>query len=218
MITNSTDVSFTQETIQEYAKCKFSCEYFLTNYCYLKHPVHEKVIFNLYEYQKETLSRFENNNHNIVLKGRQLGLSSLIAGYSLWLALFSNEENILAVTYNNIAAEGLLVKVKYMYSHLPTWLQTPVIESSPYLIKFANGSQFKAATNIDDTSLLSLLVLDEAAYMDNVNDTLNRARTNLLKNGKIIINSTPNGINNQFYEEWVSAHTGNNNFIPTTLS
>ena len=64
---------------KEYQKCAKDPTYFLKKYCVVQHPMKGKVPFHLYEYQEASLKTFENHRFNIVLKARQLGLSTLTA-------------------------------------------------------------------------------------------------------------------------------------------
>ena len=82
---------------EEFKKCATSAEYFLSKYSYIQHPIRGRVLFDLYKYQKNALIDFESNDYNIVLKGRQIGISTLVAGYALWLMLFHNDKNILVI-------------------------------------------------------------------------------------------------------------------------
>ena len=39
------------------------------------------------EYQKDAIRQYQTDRFNIILKGRQLGFTTLIAAYALWLIL-----------------------------------------------------------------------------------------------------------------------------------
>ena len=67
---------------QEYVKCANDPVYFLKKYCVVQHPIKGKIPFNLYPFQEDTISDFVTSRFNIILKARQLGISTLTAGYS----------------------------------------------------------------------------------------------------------------------------------------
>ena len=73
---------------EEYIKCAASPAYFMKKYCYIQHPKRGRIQFNLYPFQERVLTLFQENPYSIVLKSRQLGISTLAAGYSLWLMMF----------------------------------------------------------------------------------------------------------------------------------
>ena len=104
---------------KEYMKCALDCEYFLKKYSYIQVPNKGRQLFDLYDYQTETLNAFHDHRYNIVLKGRQIGISTLIAGYSLWRMLFKKDEQILVIAIKQEVAKNLVTKVKFMHSLLP---------------------------------------------------------------------------------------------------
>ena len=76
---------------QEYLKCVQDPIHFMRKYCTIQHPKKGKMKFDLYPFQEQCLTDFNNNRYNIILKARQLGISTLSAGYSLWMMLFQND-------------------------------------------------------------------------------------------------------------------------------
>ena len=64
-------------------------------YLFLHHQL--QILFDLYDFQEDVLSDFQNERYNIILKARQLGLSTLTGGYSLWLMLFHQDKNVLVI-------------------------------------------------------------------------------------------------------------------------
>ena len=57
------------------------------------------------------LSEFKDNRYNIILKSRQLGISTLTAGYSLWMMLFNADKNILCIV-NSLAIDKYKLKLQ----------------------------------------------------------------------------------------------------------
>ena len=94
----------------EYIKCAKDPVYFMKKYCVVQHPIKGKVPFHLYDYQEKTLQTFDDYRFNIVLKARQLGLSTLTAGYSLWMMTFHNDKNILVIATKQDTAKNLELK------------------------------------------------------------------------------------------------------------
>ena len=80
---------------QEYVKCANDPVHFMRKYCVIQHPIRGKISFDLYPFQEKTLNSLKDNDHNIILKSRQLGISTLMAGYGLWLMTFHLDKNIL---------------------------------------------------------------------------------------------------------------------------
>ena len=80
---------------REYVKCVESPQHFMRKYCTIQHPKRGKMKFDLYDYQDDMVNQFKSHRYNIILKSRQLGISTLSAGYSLWMMLFNQDKNIL---------------------------------------------------------------------------------------------------------------------------
>jgi hypothetical protein len=205
---------------EEYKKCAVSPDYFLTKYSYIQHPVRGRMLFDLYDYQKQSLNDFEAKDYNIILKGRQIGISTLVAGYALWLLLFHNDKNVLVIATKQETAKNLVTKVRFMHSNLPVWLRGSVITDNKLSLQFANGSQIKAVASSKDagrSEALSLLILDEAAFIDDADIIWTAASSTLSTGGKAILLSTPNGVGNFFHKMWQQAESKENNFNPILL-
>jgi hypothetical protein len=47
---------------KEYDKCKKNPIYFIMNYCVISHPIKGNLPFKLFDYQKELVKKFEDEN------------------------------------------------------------------------------------------------------------------------------------------------------------
>ena len=63
----------------------------------IQHPQRGRINFHLYPFQEKVLKLLGDNPYSIILKSRQLGISTLSAGYSLWLMTFHKDKNILCI-------------------------------------------------------------------------------------------------------------------------
>jgi hypothetical protein len=217
---NTTAEQLRERIKQEYKKCAISPDYFLSKYCFIQHPIRGRVLFDLYKYQKDALSDFQNHDYNIVLKGRQIGISTLVAGYSMWLMLFHRDKNILVIATKQETAKNLVTKVRFMHQNLPVWLRGEIITDNKLSLQFVNGSQIKAVASSKDagrSEALSLLILDEAAFIDDADIIWTAASSTLSTGGCAILLSTPNGVGNFFHKMWQQAETKTNNFNPILL-
>ena len=93
------------------------------------------------EFNKATLEEYQKNDYNIILKSRQLGISTLSAAYSLWLMLFQNDKNVLVIATTKDTAKNLITKTRVMYDGLPVWLKTQIVQNNKLSLIFKNGSQ-----------------------------------------------------------------------------
>ena len=204
----------------EFSKCAKDPVHFMRKYCYIQHPHKGKIKFNLYPFQETALTSLRDNDYNVILKSRQLGISTLSAGYSLWLMLFHNDKNILVIATKQEVAKNLVTKVRVMHDGLPGWLKGNCVEDNKLSLRFSNGSQVKAISSSGDagrSEALSLLIIDEAAFVDQIDDIWASSQQTLATGGGAIILSTPNGTGNFFHKTWVGAEAGTNGFNPIKL-
>jgi hypothetical protein len=200
---------------QEYLKCAQDPSYFMKKYCYIQHPKEGKIKFDLYDFQEKCIKEFNKNRYNIILKSRQLGISTLSAGYSLWTMLFHNDKNVLVIATGKDVAKNLVTKVRVMYDGLPSWLKTSTEEINKLSLRFTNGSQIKAIASNESagrSEALSLLIIDEAAFVDRIDDIWTASQQTLATGGDAIVLSTPNGVGNWFHKQWMGAEDGTNEF------
>ena len=199
----------------EYKKCASDPVHFMKRYCQIQHPQKGKIPFHLYPFQEDALRGLRDNDYNIILKSRQLGISTLSAGYALWLMTFFSDKNILVIATKQEVAKNLVLKVKVMYENLPSWVKLPAMEDNKLSLRLNNGSQIKATSSSGDSGrseALSLLIIDEAAFISNVEEIWISAQQTLATGGGAIILSTPNGTGNFFHQTWVGAEEGRNRF------
>ena len=206
---------FKQIIAREYLKCVQDPVHFMKKYCVIQHPKKGKMKFDLYPFQEKCLTEFKDNRYNIILKARQLGISTLSAGYALWMMLFQNDKNILVIATGKDVAKNLVTKVRVMYENLPQWLKTNTEEINKLSLRFANGSQIKAIASNESagrSEALSLLLIDEAAFVDRIDEIWTAAQQTISTGGDAIVLSTPNGVGNWFHKQWVGAEDGSNEF------
>jgi len=213
-------MSYKEMVASEFVKCSRDPVYFMKKYYYIQHPQRGRILFNLYPFQEAILRQFQSGDYYLINKSRQLGISTLVSAYSLWLMLFHKDKNILVLATTHDTAKNLIVKVRFSYDCLPSWLKIPTSEHNLNKLKLKNGSQIhaKAATeNAARSEAVTLLVIDEAAFIDNIELTWTSAQQTLATGGQCIALSSPNGTGNWFYSNWVKAQNKENKFIPLSL-
>jgi len=193
---------------EEYKKCIIDPGYFIRKYCKIQHPIDGNIPFKMYPYQEDVLQEFIDKRFNIVLKSRQTGISTLTSAYALWLMLFNNDKNVLVIATNQEVAKNLVTKVRHMHSNLPVFLRGKPTEDNKLSLRFDNGSQIKASTSSGDagrSEALSLLIFDEAAFIERIEDIWTASAPTLSTGGSAIAVSTPNGVGNWFHQTWQQA-------------
>lgn len=171
----------------EYKKCAVDPIHFMKKYCMIQHPVKGKIPFQLFPFQEKTLTEFNSNRFNVVLKSRQTGISTLCAGYALWKMLFNTDFNVLVIATKQDVAKNLVTKVRVMHQLLPTWLKGGSLEDNKLSLGLHNGSQIKAIASSPDagrSEALSLLIFDECQNFD-AEITIKNKHTGEVKTVKI---------------------------------
>lgn len=213
-------IAFTQEQIEEYRRCAADIEYFVHHYVKIIHVDRGLIPFELFSFQENILRSFVTNNKVIVRLPRQMGKTTTTAAFFLWYILF-HDNKVCAILANKAAtAREILARIKLAYEHLPLWLQQGVVEWNKGSIALENGSRVLAAATSSSGIRgysLSLVFLDEFAHVHN--NIAEEFFTSIFptissgKDTKILIASTPNGLNH-YYKFWVDAEEKRNGFVP----
>ncbi len=204
----------------EYLKCCQDPIYFLRKYAYIQNPTRGRILFNLYPYQEKVLKLWQDNPFSVIIKSRQLGISTLASGYAFWLITFHPDKNVLCLATKQETAKNMVTKVKFMYDNLPSWLKVDKEENNRLTLRLKNGSQIKATSAASDagrSEAVSLLLVDEAAFIDNMDDLWTSVLPTLSTGGGCIALSTPNTLGNWFHKTYTKAEVSENEFVPIKL-
>lgn len=112
-----------EEIKREILKCGRNPQYFLKTYAKITHPDRGTITFKTYPFQDDMLDKFRDHRFNAIVKARQLGISTIVAGYISWLILFHKDKNVLVMATKYATASNMVKKVKYMVSNIPEWLK-----------------------------------------------------------------------------------------------
>jgi len=210
-----------QEIVKEIVKSGKDPVYFINNYCRISHPLRGLIPFNTYPYQDDLIKDFNDYRFNIILKARQLGISTISAAYAVWFMLFHKEKNILVMATKFTTAANLVKKVKQVMKNLPPWMQVAKITiDNRNSFELSNGSTIKAVGTSPDagrSEALSLLIIDEAAHVEGLEELWAGLYPTLSTGGRCIALSTPMGVGNWFHKTYIDAENGDNEFHTISL-
>ena len=96
--------------IKEIIKCGKDPIHFFNKYVKIQHPVRGAIPFKTYNFQDRCVNDFRNHRFNIVLKSRQLGLSTITAAYAMWMVLFHKDKNVLVIATKLAVAQNFIKK------------------------------------------------------------------------------------------------------------
>lgn len=207
--------------ISEIIKCGKDPIYFMNKYLKIQHPLKGLIPFATFPFQDDCVEDFNDHRFNVILKSRQLGLSTLVAAYAVWQAVFYKEKNILIIATKLAVAQNFIRKVKTYIKSMPKWLLVPeIVANNKQQVEFSNGSQIKAVPTSEDagrSEALSLLIVDEAAFVRNFDELWMGLYPTLSTGGRAILLSTPNGVGGQYHDIYVKAERKENEFNPIKL-
>lgn len=142
--------------------------------------------------------------------------TTVVAGYLLHAAIFNKSYNIAILANKGSQAQEIMERLQAMYEELPWFLQPGVKVWNKKSITLGNGTRvFTASTSSSSIRgrSLNIVYLDEFAFVDNAVEFYTSTYPVITsgKNTKIIITSTPNGMN-LFYKMWMDAVNGKSKF------
>lgn len=157
-------------------------------------------------------------NRNIILKARQMGMSSDELASMFIEAITIPNTTCVVVSHETLATKRLFDRIRFFYDTMPhpkpllgadsrTEISFPEIHSTIYL-GTAGSLTFGRGDRIDHAHL------SEIAFYADGERILNAIDDAVPMDGIITLESTPFGEGNIFYETWVKAREGKNSYIP----
>lgn len=212
-------IKFTKEQAEEYIKCS-------------QDPVHfAKYItiitldggyqpFNMYDFQKEMINIFNDNRFVITKCPRQVGKTTTAVAFLLWTIVFKDAQKIAILANKGKTSRDILGKLQLAYENLPIWMQQGVVEWNKGTIELENGSVIVAdstSSSAARSGSYNIVFLDEFAFVPSniAHDFITSVYPVITAgtNTKIIIVSTPNGMN-LFYKMWMDAVEKRSGYVP----
>jgi hypothetical protein len=214
------------EQIKEYARIIKDTPYALRTYLQTYDNTQKKFVpMDLFPDQLQLVRDYEDYNENITKKYRQAGVTTVTAAWLskiLQLAKPENPERVLIIANKKDTAVEMANKIRHFLDQWPEWINVGFSpdKNSESRFRLNNGSEVKAvATSADALRGFTptVLVFDEAAYIEAGDDFWAASMASLSTGGKIILISTPNGYDPIYYGVYDQALRGINDFHITDL-
>src|SRR5210317_768016 len=183
----NTKIEYTEEQVREIAKCMEDPIYFIKNYIKIVNIDEGLVPFNMYGFQEKMVKTFHDNRFSICKLPRQSGKSTTIIAYLLHQVIFNDNINVAILANKSSTARDLLGRLQLAYENLPTFLQQGVLNWNKGSLELENGSKILAA-----------------------------ATSSSGKKSKVMIVSTPHGMN-MYYKIWNDAVHKRNDYVPVEV-
>ncbi len=203
--------SMVEDEIQEYIKCKLDIHYFSEKYCKIKREDGTIGPMKLRDYQRDILDLYTKNRFSILMASRQVGKTVSAAIAILHFILFNNDKNVMIIANKGDTAVEIVDKIKSIYRLLPFFLQKGVKNWNQKSLIYENGCRIKTSARSKTPAIgftIDFLYMDEFAHIPaNIIEPYYTAAfptVSALSNSKIVITSTPDGMN-MFYKLLSSA-------------
>ena len=227
-----------EKNVEEFLKCKNDFYYFCSNYILLELPGGDRELIP-YDKQAELIDLIHSEHFVLVLKSRQVGISTVTQAYCAWLAVFYDNTVIGIVSKDGAEATTFARTIAGMIEKLPAWMRPKGGQSGQGFAKrseqsfiLTNGSKCYAATvnpKAPSKTLrgraVTFLVIDEAAFVEKIEDAWTGMVPALSTNQKhareagvpygTVVLSTPNktqGVGAWFYKRYTNALAGDDIF------
>lgn len=221
-------IEMTPDQVREWARCKEDIIYFASKYFFIIDLNDGRKPIPLRHYQKKILKAFvkpPNNKKNVaVMMGRQGSKTTLITIYATHYVLFNMDKKGAILANKEKMSLEIMDRIRMAYSELPLWLQQGLMEWSKSKIVLENGCSIEGSATGSESirgKSFSLLCLDEFAFVPpgSYEGFMNATypTTASVKDSRIIITTTPNGLNH-FYELWKKSVEGKNSYYPIKVN
>jgi len=210
-----------EQVMLEYVKCMRDTPYALRTYLQTyDNTVSRYVPLELFPDQASLLKDYEEYEENIALKYRQAGVSTVTAAWISKRLVFAKKEQpekILIIANKLDTSMEMANKIRAFVDQWPKWVGAgfSVDKNSQRHYKLTNGCEVKAVATSRDALrgyTPTILVFDEAAFIEADGDFWAACMASLSTGGKVIVVSTPNGYDPIYYEIYDQAVRGVNNF------
>ena len=209
-------IQWEHDQVKEFIKCSADPIYFAEKYIQIVHVDHGLIPMNLYDYQREIITKITHNRRAAVVTSRQAGKTTTAVAVILHFILFQEHKTVALLANKGDAAREILDRIKIAYEALPQWMQQGVVEWNKGSVQFENGCKIIAAATSSSGirgKSVSFLYIDETAFVENWDEffasvfpTISSGDTT-----KILLTSTPNGLNH-FYKTCEGAKEGTNGY------
>jgi len=214
------------EQLKEYARIIKDTPYAMKTYLQTYDNTQNRFVpLDLFPDQIQLIRDYENYNENITRKYRQAGVTTVTAAWCskiMQTAKPERPEKILIVANKRDTAIEMANKIRAFIDQWPDWINVGFsqMKNSESRFRLNNGCEVKAVATSKDALrgyTPTILIFDEAAYIEAGEDFWAASMASLSTGGKVIMISTPNGFDPIYYGIYAQAIRRENNFHVTEL-
>jgi hypothetical protein len=215
-----------EQVLLEYARCVKDTPYALKTYLQTYDNTQSQYVpLELFSDQKTLINDYDTYEENIALKYRQAGVSTVTAAWASKKVVTASKrkpEKVLIIANKLDTSQEFANKVRSFIDQWPTWFGISYSneKNSQRHFKLSNGCEVKAVATSKDALrgyTPTILIFDEAAFIDADDDFWSACMASLSTGGKVIVISTPNGFDPIYYTIYDQALRGMNDFKITEM-
>lgn len=215
--------AFTQDEVDEFIKCANDPVYFAVKYMRIINVDHGLMPFRMWDFQQDMLRSFHENRFSICKLPRQVGKTTTSVAFLLHFILFNENVNVAILANKAATAREIMGRLQLAFEYLPRFLKQGVKEWNKGSIELANGSR-AIADSTSGSSVrgrsFNVVFLDEFAFVpNNIAEAFFMSTYPTISSGKttkVIIVSTPNGLN-LFYRMWEDSIKKRSEYVPIEI-
>ena len=204
-----------EQQIEEIIKSAKNFFYWCHRYVKILHPKYGTIPFVPYKYQRRVIKEYESKRFNMISKFRQGGLTTVAVLWGLWKCIFQKDQQIYFLSKTDREALAAGDMARRAMDNFPYWMfDKNQADITKHEKKFNDvGSKLcfytpEAARGKSATCI----VVDEAAFIDNMDEHWKAMYPVIATGGHIEIISTVNGLGNWYEETYHEAEAGRNFF------
>jgi hypothetical protein len=215
-----------EQLLLEYSRCISNTSYSLKTYLQTYDNTQSRYVpLELFPDQVRLIEDYDSYNENIALKYRQAGVSTVTAAWASKKLVFARKtkpEKVLIIANKQDTSVEFANKIREFTSQWPDWVGvgfSPDKNAAKHY-KLSNGCEVKAVATSKDALrgyTPTILIFDEAAFIDADGDFWAACMASLSTGGKVIVISTPNGYDPIYYEIYDQALRNMNDFKITEM-
>jgi hypothetical protein len=168
----------------------------------------------------------EGRTRVIILKARQMGLSTAVGGFLYFRTSQNRAQKALVMTHKAESTAALFDMTKRYYENTPEPLRPSTKYSSKrelkfdkldsgYMVATAGGEAVARGETLTSAHLSELAFWPKSSAKALLSGILDAIPNN--KGTSVFIESTANGVSGEFYDFWKKAEAGENGYIPIFL-
>lgn len=184
-------------------------KFYLENFTKIKgKTVGELIPFKLKEAQKDLFNTVRKRMRVMILKARQIGFSTAMVGFFYHNTITNPGTTTALIGYNSDLTAELLDKVKTFYKTTPAELRPTIHYNTKYEISFPRLDSkilvLPSTENVGRGYTLNNVLATELAFWEQADEKMTTLEASVPINGRIVIESTPNGTGNKYHRMWMT--------------